>query len=488
MVLVKQPAGAAGRRSRQVADIFYKDIGDLLSREEKLDLLRNSRLDSTDWRVIVPNDYGDWIRQRNATFDSLYPLTASDATSEGCAPIFMHRTLGLLTSRDAWCYASSQHKLEENIRRSVTFYNEQLAAFQETRPSGSTEERTARAKRFARHDSKEFHWNRENYRDLANGKRYAVNRNGFRVSAYRPFFKQHLYFDQSLNNSIRDFPEIYPTPQVDNLGIYITGPGSSVPFSLLMTNTITDSGLTSGNGSSPYIPRFYYTTTPTNDILHNSGEHNSHLVRISNINPQALTEFCTRYGDSQITEDDLFHYVYGVLHSARYREMFANDLAKSQVRIPMVASRADFSAFVQAGMDLAGLHVGYEHVEPYSLEEVCSPSWNPRSQNAFLVTKMCYAGSGRNRDKTRIIYNADITLAGIPDEAHRYTLGSRSALDWLVECYRVKTHNESDIESDPNAWGADAGDPRYVLDLVKRVTMVSVRTVQIVEGLPDLVF
>lgn len=413
-------------------------------------------------------------------------MTKSDDTAGELTPIFTQRTLGLLTSRDAWCYASSKRKLQNNIRRSVTFYNEQVSAFQETRPSGSVKQKTAKAQEFANKDPEQFHWNRENYRDLANGESYVVNDAGFRVSAYRPFFKQCLYFDRKLNNSIRDFPEIYPTPDSDNLGIYITGPGSSVPFSLLMTDLITDSGLTSGNGSSPYIPRYYYADSP-NDVLHDSADHNSYLVRTSNISPQALADFRTRYSDLEITEDDLFYYVYGVLHSPMYGDMFATALAKSQVRIPMVASRADFRAFVQAGMDLSELHVNYEHVEPYPLEEIRSPLWNPASRNAFFVTKMCYARSGRNLDKTRIIYNADITLVGIPDEAQRYTLGSRSALDWLIECYRVRTHNASNIDKDPNDWATEVGDPRYVLDLVKRLTTVSVRTVQIVEALPDLV-
>ena len=397
----------------------------------------------------------------------------------------MRRTLGVVTSRDAWCYSSSQCQLQDNISRALAFYNRQVKALHNTaKLSGSATQRAAQAKKFAVNDPKQFHWDAKNYRDLAKGESYSLNDDGFRVSVYRPFFKQHLYFDRRLNNSIRDFPEIYPTPDSDNLGIYITGPGSSVPFSLLMTDAIADSGLTSGNGSSPYIPRYHFTL----------GDHSSHLDkresyprRISNINPESVAEFRTLYGDFEITEDDLFHYVYAVLHSPSYREMFANDLAKSHVRIPVAASRTDFGAFVQAGIDLADLHVNYEYVEPYPLDEICSPSWNPTAQDAFLVSKMRYAGPARNPDKTRIHYNADITLAGIPEEAHRYTLGSRTALDWLIERYRVKTHKISGIVNDPNHWATDVANPRYILDLVKRVTTVSVRTVRIIESLPDLV-
>ena len=400
----------------------------------------------------------------------------------------MQRTLGLVTSRDAWCYSSSKRQLRDNICRAVTFYNGQVKAFQGTaRLSGSATQQTAQAKEFATNDPRRFHWDAKNYSDLAKGKFYAVNDDEFRVSAYRPFCKQRLYFDRRLNNSTRDFPAIYPTPDTDNLGIYITGPGSTVPFSLLMTNVIADSGLTSGNGSSPYIPRYYFLTPPSSrDSLHHSEELPPQLERISNINPEALVEFRTRYDDSDISDDDLFHYVYGVLHSARFRDTFANDLAKSQVRIPLAMSLVDFRAFVQAGRDLADLHVNYESAEPYPLEEICSPEWNPSARDAFRVTKMRYGGSANGPDRSRIVYNAYITLVGIPAKAHLYRLGSRSALDWVIERYQVRTHTKSDIVNDPNNWAEEAANPRYILDLAKRVTTVSIQTVEIVEHLPDL--
>ena len=152
----------------------------------------------------------------------------------------------------------------------------------------------------------------------------------------------------------------------------------------------------------------------------------------------------------------------------------------------MAASRADFRAFAQAGKELADLHVNYESVEPHPLEEIHAPGWNPRARDAFRVQKMKYAGRRGNQDKTRIEYNAGLALAGIPPQAHEYRLGSRSALDWLIERYQMRTHKASGIVNDPNDWASEIGDPRYILDLVKRVTAVSVRTVDIVAGLPEL--
>ncbi len=161
---------------------------------------------------------------------------------------------------------------------------------------------------------------------------------------------------------------------------------------------------------------------------------------------------------------------------------------KSAARIPMADSLADFRAFAEAGRELADLHVNYESVEPYPLEEIHGSRWNPSAKDAYRVEKMRYPGGHKNRDTSTIIYNAGITLSGIPAKAHEYRLGPRSAIDWLVDRYQVRTHKASGIVNDPNDWGEELGEPRYILDLVKRVTAVSVRTVDIVKGLPEFSF
>lgn len=481
LLLVKKPGATPG------ATIYYRDIGDYLPREDKLAILDNGRLSTTEWQVIIPNEHGDWVGQRSAAFQTLRPLATDgngngNGNGSGLAPIFRRRTLGLVTSRDAWCYNSSEVRLRDNIARSIDFYNEQVAGFQATKPSGSLTERTAQAKAFANSDRRQFHWDAKNYRDLANGETYAVDDAGFRVSAYRPFCKQRLYFDHRLNNSIRDFPEIFPTPDVDNLGICVTGLGSNSPFHTLMTDSIAEYCLTSVN--SVFIPRLRYV--PAQALTRHPDADNPELERISNINPRAVAEFQAHYADPSIGDDDLFYYTYGILHSPQYRAAFAADLAKSQARIPMAATAADFWAFAAAGRELAELHVGYESVAPYRLDEIYANGWNADAPDAWRVEKMGYGGSARQPDKTRIIYNAGITLAGIPAEAHEYVLGTRSALDWLLERYRVTTHTASGIVNDPNDWCAEIGNPRYIVDLVRRVTMVSVKTMEIVGMLPEL--
>ena len=273
---------------------------------------------------------------------------------------------------------------------------------------------------------------------------------------------------------------MFPEPNTNNWGICISLPGTNRPFHALVTGNIPDLHLT---GDSVYFPRWRYSQPSS--ALRKRGATAAQLERVSNINPQALAEFRAYYGDRRISDDDIFHYVYGVLHSPQYREAFANDLAKSQARMPMAASRADFRAFAESGKELADLHINYESVEPYPLEERRAPDWNPNAPDVYRVQKMRYPGKRGDQDRTVIEYNAGLTLAGIPPQAHEYVLGTRSALDWLIERYQVRTQRASGITNDPNDWAAEVGDPHYIFDLVKRVTAVSVRTVHMPAPIPD---
>ena len=178
---------------------------------------------------------------------------------------------------------------------------------------------------------------------------------------------------------------------------------------------------------------------------------------------------------------DIFFYVYGVLHSQQYRTTFAADLKRMLPRIPLASSTEDFAHFVEAGQDLADLHVDYENAEPYPLAEQGPLGGDPWT--VYRVEKMKWADKAT---KKAIIYNKHVTLGDIPADAHRYMLGSRSALEWLIDRYQVKTDKASGIVNDPNDWGREHDDPRYIVDLIKRVTRVSVETMKIVDALPEL--
>ena len=479
IILVKKP-GAEGSES-----IYYRDIGDYLDRDEKLAILGASRLASTEWESVTPDRHNDWIGQRRDDYRELRPLVVRNAgvhDQEGAA-IFRNSTIGLVTGRDAIVYGSSRMGLRSIVNRNFELYQEVLTEFGKVPSGGLSGDRDRRAREFvaSRAAVQEFHWTRENYRDLANGREYSRRDHGFMVGTYRPFFKQHLYCDPQLNTAVGDALRVFPHNGVENTGISLTGVNANAPFSVLATDSIANMHLLN---TCTYLARWYYQ--PAMTLSRPPDPHDPELERVSNINPQAVAEFRGHYGDDSISDDDLFHYTYGVLHSPEYREAFADDLSKSPARIPMVPDLDSFRAFVHAGEKLAELHVNYESVEPYPLDEVLTADWTPGEGGVYRVEKMAYRGPARNPDKTAIVYNAGVTLEGIPLEAHEYVLGTRSALDWLIDRYQVRTHNASGIVNDPNDWGLEQGNPRYILDLVKRVTRVSLDTVDIVRGLPSL--
>lgn len=204
--------------------------------------------------------------------------------------------------------------------------------------------------------------------------------------------------------------------------------------------------------------------------------------RLDNVTDETLARYTEAFGKG-VSKDEIFASVYAQLHDSAYRAKYAADLKRQLPRIPLPGSAEDFRSYARAGRGLMDLHINYETVEPYPLTE--SHNTGDESDPAFYrVTKMRWGGTGRAKDRSVIVYNGNVTLSGIPEQAHEYMLGSRSGLEWLLDRYRVKTDKASGIVNDPNDWALEHENPRYIVDLVKRVTTVSVRTMEIVKGLP----
>ena len=473
LVLVKKP----GPVPETQAQMYYSDIGDYLTSEEKLAKLQDRSIRTTPWSELEPDRHGDWINKRSTDFEQFRALSPNDSGANRLLPhIFCKSSLGIVTSRDHWCYSFSQVKLELNIRKTIDAYNSQVDLVGGSALPNASNDRLTAVRKMVDHDPKRFHWGRENYQDCANGRHYTLDESGFRRALYRPFSRQWVYLNRRLNNSARDFDLIFPSASTDNLGIALVREASSLPFFALMTDLIPDVHLT---GDSVYFPRWRYRDGGVE-------VGNEARVRFSNINEEAVANFRSAYRMRSIDADDVFYFVYAILHSEQYRETFADDFFKVPARIPMAATATDFRRFVDAGVELANLHINYEQVDTYNLDEVQREGHQSDAERAFRVTKMSYGGPKRNPDKTKIVYNSEIELHGIPPKAHEFVLGTRSALDWVLERYQVKTHSKSGIENDPNDWARESGDPRYIIDLVKRVTTVSVRTVDIVANLPEL--
>jgi len=455
-LLIKNSSVAGSR------GIFYRDIGDYLSREQKLETVRDARsYTKLEWQTITPNEAGDWINQRTSDFGSFPPLIAGK--EERGSSVFRLASLGLSSNRAAWVYASSLSKLVENVRRTLRAFSSESDAFQNDRD------------RVADLDATKISWSDTLLRRAKSGDELDFDNHALVVAAYRPFNRQHLYLGPGLIDRPGKQKLFFPPNGPSNLAIYVVASSPRTPFSALMLDRIPDLGFYVDPGQT--FPRYYFEERMSDESLlaaldQDAGSHR----RIDNVTDEVLADYQKAFSP-EVTKDDIFFYVYGVLHSPDYREQFAADLKKMLPRIPKVK---DFSTFAEAGRRLSELHLNYETVEPYPISETIAPGASLR------VEKMRYLKRGRETDKATIIYNSGITVSGIPEEAQEYMLGSRSALDWIVERYQVKTDKASGIVNDPNDWADEQGNPRYILDLIARITTVSVETVKIVNSLPPL--
>lgn len=463
-VLVKNPD------SMSHGKLHYRDIGDYLTREQKLALVADyGAIEGVPWEMLEPNEQGDWANSRTHAFGTFPSLGDKNSDTAG---FFTKYSAGLVTARDSWVENFSSEKVVASMESMSNFYNAQLKARHEAA--------AANASWLRDNDSIRISWNRDDVRRIELGIKLQPDWTQLTSTHYRAFSKQSLLFDRSLIDQIRLLPSMFPNPDIGNYGMVVTGAGAAVPFSVLAVDSIPDYSIFGAQTNSQFFSRYTFEPRAAEGELDIFGDDGEPFIRIDNVTDEILTDYQQRYG-ATVTKDDIFFFVYGLLHSPDYRATYASDLKKMLPRIPTLANPGDFNEFVAAGRQLSELHLGYESVEPYALEE-------KRTAGAtLLVTKMKFAGKAGAWDKSTVIYNEGITLSGIPDEAHEYMLGSRSALEWVIERYRVKTDKDSGIVNDPNDWGLEHDDPEYILNLVKRIVTVSVETVKIIKSIPSLV-
>jgi predicted helicase len=447
-------------------NILYRDIGDYLNREEKLHIVDTCELATLAWKSIQPNGHGDWLNPRDANYECYPSIGGRKQTPQ--PHVFASYSSGLTTARDAWVYNSSRQRLCLDVQRMITAYNSAS-----TSPGDSAES-----------DPKLISWSR----GLRNARRrgYTIDFDPACIftSVYRPFFKQHIYFDRLLNEYVYQLPSLFPTPHHSNIGFYVVGTGSDKPFSCLMTKWMTDISFW-GSGSGQYFARWTYENTEQSDgeiafdIAGSADIDEYGFRRVDNITDAILELYRAACGD-QLTKDDIFYYVYGLLHHPEYRAKYASDLKKVLPRIPTPETAEQFNKLAETGRKLADVHVDYESVDPHPLEVRLRPGADPADRETWRVEKMRWKSKS---DHSAIVYNANVTISGIPEDAERYMLGSRSAVGWIIERYQVKTDPASGIVNDPNDWCDEHDDPTYIVELIKKITTVSVETMKLVDQL-----
>lgn len=467
--------------------IFYHDIGNYLSREEKLLIVKDFRsmrgiTAKAGWQEIIPDDHGDWLRQRD---DSTARFIAMGDKKAFGSALFQDYSAGIKTNRDIWCYNSSAKNLSGNIERSIDYFNDRA-----TELEGHSDRQSAAYAIFDRADAAHnISWDRSLKADLVRGKRLSLSDGVITPSVYRPFFKEWLFFSRRMNNTIYQIPRIFPGAETKNRVISLSGTGGRAALSVLMVDSIPSLHVAAMDGSQCFPLTIYDAAEPPpiDDLFATSNhDHSDHRVS-HGITDGGLKYFESAYQGEAITKDDIFYYTYGLLHSDEYRRRFADNLSKELPRIPCVKKAEDFWALVEAGRALGDLHIGYESVEPYpvtlkqgdlSLASIDDPV------KFFRVEKMAY---GKGKDRSVIHYNPNITLTGVPLEAYDYVVNGKSAIDWVMERQAVKQDKDSGIINDANDYANETiGDPRYPYDLLRRVITVSLETMKIVRSLPPL--
>ena len=437
------------------ARIFYYRTDDLWNKKQKFDFLNErGHIGNIDWQPIRPDTHYTWLTEGLHTeFETFTPMGTREAKalkSEAVDVIFNTYSLGLNTSRDAWVYNFNRNGLMQNMRLTIDTYNVEVDRWKRR------EDQAENLDDFVLSDDKKIKWSSALKQKLKSGQIAEFADTKIRQSFYRPFTKSNLFFDRVMNHRVHVFPTIFPTleTETENRVICVAGVGDRKGFGCLITNVIP--ALDLAFEKTQCFPFYTYDEDGAN--------------RRENITDWALARFRAHYRDERITKWDIFHYVYGLLHHPDYRERYQANLKRELPRLPYVP---DFWGFAKAGAQLGEIHIGYEEMPEYPLHFI----ENREVPLDWGVEKMKLS-----KDKTQLVYNDFLTLDGIPVQAFDYRLGTRSALEWVIDQYCVKTDKRSGIINDPNR----PADPQYIVKLIGRVITVSLETVGIVEELPEL--
>ncbi len=444
--------------------IFYYEVGDYLKREAKLHLLAGfENLESVPFKEITPNDKGDWINQRNDDFEKLIPLKRDKKLQN--PSIFDINSLGVVSGRDPWVYNFSQKILTQSVQKCIDTYNADLKHFNERfREAFKQRAKGVKSGDLYKHlndkeittDKTKIAWVQNLKTQLIKGKKLDdFSQEKISVSLYRPFNKQYFYYERELSWSFYLMKKIFPDKSVRNVVINTT----TRNFCSLIGDAIPDTHFI---GDANAYPLYYY------DDLGN---------RYNAISGYALNLFRRHYKDNAITEEEIFYYIYAILHHKGYLEKYKNSLTKEA---PRIALSEDFKELSILGKELGELHLNYESGEmhtsvAYNLLE------NAGMEGYYDVDKMTKKGDKMTKKGDSIIYNQNITITKIPQKAFEYVVNGKSAIDWVIERYQKTTDEDSLIENNPN----DYAGGKYVFELLCRVIKLSEKSVDLIEKISE---
>ncbi|GAA8771883.1 hypothetical protein DUHN15_12570 [Helicobacter pylori] len=441
--------------------IHYYDIGDYLKREEKLNRLAHfSNLDEIPFETITPNNKGDWINQRGDAFDKLIPLKRDKKLNNDS--VFDINSGGVASRRDPWVYNFSPDALMLSVQKCIDTYNADLKRFNEVfREAFKSRAKGVKSDQLYKQlndkeittDKTKISWTcgLKNHLLKKNQKLPESSEKRMRLALYRPFNKQWLYWDKNWIHGRGQFSKIFPDESFENVVIN-TGVGNGKNFSALVSDAIPNTHfIVSANA----YPLYYY-----------DGLGNRHYA----ISGYAINLFRKHYEDNSIAEEEIFYYIYAILHHKGYLEKYKNSLTKED---PRIALSKDFKELSILGKELAKLHLNYESEELHASVEY-KTLMNAEEEGYYDVETMTKKGD-------RINYNKNIAITKIPKKAFEYVVNGKSAIDWVIECYKKTTDKESLIENNPN----DYAGGKYVFELLCRVIKLSEKSVDLIEKISE---
>ena len=464
-LLVKNP-----NEEKEKAKIHYYDIGDYLTREEKLSKINDFKSIGSkkmDWQILNPNEEGDWINQRNDKFKDFIPLIDKD-NKNNKETFFTMSSNGVVTSRDSWVYSYSKINLEKNMKETIAFYNKEIEKILNVRKK----DKNKAIEDIIDTNPKNISWSRALKKRADLYKFDEFNKSDIVISLYRPFTKQYLYFNRFWNE---------PPAQQDKFKKYLSigtvGIGGNKDFSIIILNNIGDfQTLQNAN----FYPLYYIEENKNKDkLLFETFDGIEEENKKDGISDYIFNLAKQKYS-TKITKEDIFYYVYGFLHNEDYKKEFEADLKKLIPRLPLVDDYRIFKTYSDIGRELADLHLNYENIEKDKVIIV-----EGEENNNFKVEKMRFTSKDK---KDVIIFNSDIKIKNIPLEAYNYQVNGKSAIEWIMERYAITVDKDSQIENNPNLWCEENKNPRYILDLLLSVISLSVRTNELVKKLPRIKF
>lgn len=443
--------------NHQKQELYYYRVPEDWHKEEKLKYLAEKRsISSLEWRQLQPDENFTWLTGGlRPEFSSFIPIGLRKAkmdvfSQEEC--IFRIFCPGVATGRDDVVYDFNSQALSKRVEQFIENYNSEVGRWmrRDTSKLGNIDD-------FVQYDKIKWSEHLKNYLRRKHLGQFDDSR--IHIANYRPFCKRYLYYDPMLNDRPSLFSTIIPNSiePLANRVICLTDVASEKPFMALATLIVPDRHIVGAGANAQCFPYYTYAEDGSN--------------RRENITDWALEQFRGRYGEG-VSKWDIFHYVYAMLHHPQYRERYAENLKRDLPHIPLLASAGAYAEVVRIGRELMELHVHYEQQPEYALI--------PREDSAVPFGQLNYVEKMKlTPDRSAVVVNRGLTLAGIPEACYRYRLGNRSALEWVIDQYQISTDPRSGLTSNPN----NPDDPGYIVRLLKQVVTVSVRTVTLVDEL-----